>query len=413
MMAMGIELAPHQLEAIKKLKTGSVLCGGVGSGKSRTSLAYYYLEVGKGKLQINGVGEYAPMSTPRDLYIITTAKKRNSKDWEKEALPFYISSNPELNPSGINFVVDSWNNIHKYCNVCGAFFIFDEQRIVGSGAWVKAFYQIAKKNKWILLSATPGDTWMEYIPLFVANGFYKNKTEFVRRHVVYSPFTNYPKVQRYLEVERLVYLKNSILIHMRYIKSTEQHHEEIFCDYDEAAYESVLKMRWNIFEDRPIRNASELTQVLRKISNTSEYRVREIIKLIKLYPRIIIFYNFDYELEALRAICKGLDVPFAEWNGHKHMDIPRSTNWVYLVQYTAGAEGWNCIDTNVIAFYSPNYSYKIMIQSAGRIDRMNTAYQDLYYYHLYSKAPIDRAVKRCLMFKKKFNEAEYGNQLLA
>lgn len=405
---MSLDLYEHQEIAIEQLKSGSILCGGVGSGKSRTALAYYYLKECKGtldicvrKYQTNEVirkyGKYSPMQAKKDLYIITTARKRDTLEWDSEAVPFLIS----------DLTVDSWNNIHKYTNVCNAFFIFDEQRVVGSGAWVKAFYQITKKNNWILLSATPGDTWMDYIPVFVANGFYKNRTEFIRRHVVYDRFAKYPKVNRYLEVERLIKLRKSILINMNYVKKTVRHNEWIHVEYNNGKYEKVMTERWNIYSDKPCKNISETCQAARKVINTDSSRIEAVKNLISQHPKVIIFYNYDYELEILRELSESMDIYCAEWNGHKHQPVPDCQNWIYLVQYAAGSEAWNCTTTNAIIFYSLNYSYKVMEQSSGRIDRANTPYTDLYYYRIISNAPLDMAIRRCINKKKNFNESSF------
>lgn len=385
------------------MRNGCILCGGVGSGKSRTSLAYYYGEQG-GKL---GTKDYVKMKEPRDLYIITTARKRDTKEWEGELCPFLLSTNPEVNHYKNKVVVDSWNNIKKYDDVYGAFFIFDEQRVVGSGAWVKAFLKIARKNKWILLSATPGDTWSDYIPVFVANGFYKNKTEFIREHVVYSRFSKYPKVDRYISTGRLIRLRNSILVDMAFKRGTVSHHEDLYVQYDTTVYKDLMKNRWNPYENRPIENASSLCYLLRKIVNSDESRQVALLELFEKHPKMIIFYNFDYELDILKGLFYGDHVEIAEWNGHAHQPVPTCKSWVYLVQYTAGAEGWNCITTDTIVFYSQNYSYKIMQQSAGRIDRLNTPYMDLYYYHLKSRSGIDLAISRALKEKKKFNAERF------
>jgi hypothetical protein len=386
------------------MKNGCILCGGVGSGKSRTALAYYYKRQG-GEIDPK---KYIPMKdSPKDLYIITTARKRDQLEWEGDMCPFLITTNPKVSRYHHKVVVDSWNNIGKYSDIQGAFFIFDEQRVVGSGAWVKAFLKICKVNEWILLSATPGDTWQDYIPVFIANGFYSNKTEFNREHVVFSRFSKYPKIDRYLNTGRLLALRNRILVDMDFNRKTVSHHEDIYVTYDISAYKEVSKLRWNPYTNEPIVNAAELCYIWRKIVNSADSRQVALLELFEKHPRMIIFYNFDYELDILKGIYYGEDVEVAEWNGHKHQPVPTSKRWVYLVQYTAGAEGWNCIKTDTIVFYSQNYSYKIMQQSAGRIDRLNTPYTDLYYYHLKSRSGIDLAISKALKNKKKFNESRY------
>lgn len=403
---MGIELRPYQLEAVKRMRNGCILCGGVGSGKSRTALAYYFIENGG---DINPK-KYIPMKNPKDLYIITTARKRDTLEWEGEFGPFLISTNEDTNYYDNKVVIDSWNNIKKYVDVTDAFFIFDEQRVVGSGAWVKSFLKITKHNNWILLSATPGDSWQDYIPVFVANGFYKNRTEFIREHVVYSRFTKYPKIDRYLNTGRLIRLRNKILVDMDFKRQTIPHHEDVYCSYDILTYKSIGKDRWNPYKNEPIVNASELCYTWRKLVNSDESRQTALLDICADHPRVIVFYNFDYELDILKSLVyinDGDAMDIAEWNGHKHQEIPKTDKWIYLVQYTAGCEGWNCIRTDTIVFYSQNYSYKVLEQARGRIDRMNTPYINLYYYHLKSRSSIDIAISRALKNKKNFNEMRF------
>lgn len=400
---MEVPLYEHQRKVLDRLRSGTILCGGVGSGKSRAALAYFFLKECKGHY----TDSFNIMDEPRDLYIITTAQKRDKLEWEKECHPFQLTSYSQYDRLGVKVVIDSWNNISKYCNVCGAFFIFDEQRLVGSGAWVRAFYQIAKKNHWIILSATPGDTWKDYIPVFVANGFYKNKTEFCREHIIYRYGARYPQIDRYVGCRKLIRLREMVLVNMDFIKSTEYHHIFVEVDYDRDLYNITARKRWNPYKDEPIVDGSGLCQCLRHICNEDPSRIEKTIEIIKDHPRLIIFYNFDYELEILRNICRELDLNLAEWNGHKHMMIPDTDTWVYLVQYASGAEGWNCTLTNAILFYSANYSYKTMVQAAGRIDRLDTTYSDLYCYHLMSKSPIDKTIQRCLDLKQDFNERRF------
>ena len=403
-------LFPHQLEALPKIKNGCILWGGVGSGKSLTALAYYYLRNGGDMSFLIGDG-YVPMDDigVKDLYIITTALKRDKLEWESELKHYCIY--PTQNLYSNKIVIDSWNNIKKYKDVKDAFFIFDEDRVTGSGVWVKTFLKLAKFNEWIILSATPGDTWNDYIPVFLANGFFKNKTQFYNEHCIFSRFTNYPKIERYINTGRLVRLRNSILIPMPDNRHTVPHHETLKCHYDFIKYRITNKNRWDPFKEQPIETAAELCYLQRKIVNSDPSRTTLVKQIHDLKKKVIIFYNFDYELDILKGINYGKETKIAEWNGHKHQEIPEGKDWVYLVQYTAGCEGWNCVKTDTIIFYSQNYSYKVMEQASGRINRLNTPYRDLYYYHLKSDATIDLAIGRALAKKKKFNEGKYARNL--
>lgn len=411
-------LRDYQMKAVNNMSNGCILNGGVGSGKSRTGLYYYFKEQG-GSIE----GRYIPMKNPKDLYIITTAMKRDSLEWEGELANFLISTNPDKNELYKNkIVIDSWNNIKKYTDVERSFFIFDEDRLTGSGVWVKAFYKIARSNNWIVLSATPGDTWQDYIPVFVANGFYRNKTEFTREHCVYSRYTKFPKIEKYINTGRLIRLRNRILIDMDFTRHTIPHHEDIYVKYDVSKYKDAIRNRWDPYRNEPIQQPSGLYYVLRRIVNEDESRVTALLELLEDHPKAIIFYNFDYEREMLLHVFSEfgqilddvhgafVDQEFfevAEWSGHAHQPLPEGNRWVYLVQYTAGCEGWNCIKTDTIIFFSQNYSYRVMAQAAGRIDRLNSPYRDLYYYHLKSRSGIDLRISNSLKQKKNFNEGKW------
>lgn len=404
-------LYDYQLEAVKNMRNGCILNGGVGSGKSRTGLYYYFSEQGG-----SYIPEFIPAKNPRDLYIITTAMKRDSKEWVGELANFSMSPEPDCNYYDNKIVIDSWNNIKKYADVHGAFFIFDEDRITGKGAWVKTFLDIARKNRWIVLSATPGDNWEQYIPIFVANGFYKNRSEFCREHIVYSRYcTKFPKIEKFIGTGTLIRHRNEILVDMDFNRPTEHHHIDVHCEYDIPKYKNLMKTRWDPYKDEPITQASSLCYALRRIVNEDESRQTALLDIVADNERTIVFYSYDYELDILRNLGymnDGDAVEVAEWNGHKHQPIPNKKKWVYLVQYTSGCEGWNCIATNTMVFYSQQYSYKVLNQACGRIDRLNTKYVDLYYYHLKSTAPIDLAINKAISEKKTFNENKYFDDTL-
>jgi hypothetical protein len=396
---MAVELEPVQLEAVRNLHNGSILKGGTGTGKTRTSLLYYYVHIAGGRVVINGKGtNERPESLPH-LYVITTAKTRDSGQWIVEAARFGLSSD--------DITVDSWNNVSQYADVDKAFFIFDEQRLVGNGTWVRAFYKIASKNRWIMLSATPGDNWMDYIPIFIANGFYKNRTEFLRRHVAFVPRTTFPKIDHYMEEAHLEALKHRLIVEMPFIMHTTRHVYNMMVDYDQAKWDRITKDRWNIFEDRPIKDVSEMFICLRKLINSDVSRSGALMKLMEKHPKLIVFYNYNFELEMLRVVALSTMMHKAEWNGHKHEDIPETDAWLYFVQYTAGAEGWNCTETDAVVFWSLNYSYKLNEQAKGRIDRLNTPFTDLYYYILRSMSPLDNGIVQALAQKRNFNTSKF------
>lgn len=402
-----VELYSHQIEAIKKMHNGCILCGGVGTGKSRTSLAYVYLKELDGSLKVNGNGHWTKPRVKKDIYIITTAKKRDSLEWEEELLPFGLSTDLKHSTGRVKVIIDSWNNVTKYKNVYGAMFIFDEQRVVGKGAWVKSFLKIAKRNHWILLTATPGDTWQDYIPVFIANGFYRNRTDFNNLHVIYKPYMKFPVIDHYINQGVLVKHRNDILVSMSFIKKAKGISHTVICEYDQAKYKRIFKDRYNIYEDCPIEETGKLFYLLRRVTNEDPSRIEATRKLMIEHPKSIIFYNFTPELHILRELANDLGYSIGEWNGEVHSDVPTTDKWVYLCQYTAAAEGWNNTTTNVIIFYSLNYSYKTTVQAAGRIDRLNTPFKELHYYYLKSYSPIDRAISKALSQKKNFNERKF------
>lgn len=379
-----IELMPHQAEALDNLGNGRILYGGVGSGKSATALAYYMKK-----------------ESPKNVYVITTAKKRDSLEWMGEAAKFGIGCSADSTVGGL-LTIDSWNNIGRYEEIRDSFFIFDEQRLVGYGAWVKSFLRIVRHNRWILLSATPGDTWLDYAPVFIANGWYRNITEFKRRHVIYAPYIKFPKITGYIGERELERKRNEILVEMPYVKHTERVINWLEVGYDKALVKDIQKRRWHHIEERPITDVAELWRYTRMVVNSDPSRLDAVRFLLKFHPRLIVFYNFDYELEILRELKK--DYVVHEWNGHKHEEVPDTDSWVYLVQYTAGSEGWNCVSTDSMLFYSLTYSYKNFAQAQGRIDRLNTTYNTLYYYVLKSACYTDTANRIALAGKKNFNE---------
>lgn len=405
---MSVTYRPEQIQAVRQLQNGSILAGGVGSGKTLTSLAWYLTSVcNAASFKKGGSLAKKKVKGSPTLYVITTAKKRDSLEWEEEAARLGLSTDPDCSFTGSSIVVDSWNNIGKYSDREHAVFFFDEQRASGSGRWVKEFLKITRKNTWLLLSATPGDVWMDYLPVFMAHGFFRTRTEFMEDHVIFDRFAKYPKVKRYIGEAKLQRLRRSILVEMPVERHTTRERETVYCDYDRDLYKWVVKNRMDPWTEEPLRDAGGVCRILRKVVSDNDWRSEQAKRILSSNERIIVFYNYNYELDRILAVAESLGVPTAQWNGHRHDVIPAEPRWVYICQYTSAAEGWNCTSTDTVLFWSLNYSWRVTEQCEGRIDRLNTPYSRLKYYFLESHSSIDEAVRRSLSSKKVFNERAF------
>lgn len=407
-LTMTVTYRPEQIQAVRQLQNGSILAGGVGSGKTLTSLAWYLTSVcNAASFKKGGSLAKKKVKGSPTLYVITTAKKRDSLEWEEEAARLGLSTDPACSFTGSSIVVDSWNNIGKYSDREHAVFFFDEQRASGSGRWVKEFLKITRKNTWLLLSATPGDVWMDYLPVFMAHGFFRTRTEFMEDHVIFDRFAKYPKVKRYIGEAKLQRLRRSILVEMPVERHTTRERETVYCDYDRDLYKWVVKNRMDPWTEEPLRDAGGVCRILRKVVSDNDWRSEQAKRILSSNERVIVFYNYNYELDRILAVAESLGLPTAQWNGHRHDAIPAEPRWVYICQYTSAAEGWNCTSTDTVLFWSLNYSWRVTEQCEGRIDRLNTPYSRLKYYFLESHSSIDEAVRRSLSSKKVFNERAF------
>lgn len=405
---MTVTYRPEQIQAVRQLQNGSILAGGVGSGKTLTSLAWYLTSVcNAASFKKGGSLAKKKVKGSPTLYVITTAKKRDSLEWEEEAARLGLSTDPACSFTCSSIVVDSWNNIGKYSDREHAVFFFDEQRASGSGRWVKEFLKITRKNTWLLLSATPGDVWMDYLPVFMAHGFFRTRTEFMEDHVIFDRFAKYPKVKRYIGEAKLQRLRRSILVEMPVERHTTRERETVYCDYDRDLYKWVVKNRMDPWTEEPLRDAGGVCRILRKVVSDNDWRSEQAKRILSGNERVIVFYNYNYELDRILAVAESLGLPTAQWNGHRHDAIPAEPRWVYICQYTSAAEGWNCTSTDTVLFWSLNYSWRVTEQCEGRIDRLNTPYSRLKYYFLESDSSIDKAVRRSLSSKKVFNERAF------
>ena len=382
-----IKLLKYQEEAIQKLHSGSVLYGATGSGKSLTGLAYYMR-----------------CWSHLDLYIITTSKKRNAGEWEEEIAK--LGCPPPK-------AIDSWNRLKNYRMVSDAFFLFDEHKVGGHGKWAQSMITIAKKNKWILLTATPGDVWDDYASIFIANEFVKNKTTWNEDFCIFDRISKYPKIIGYQREDVLKNMRDAVLVPMEYQseKVPIPYVIPYKVDHEEEAYVLARRKSLRHPEMRAFRNTSAMFAYMRMNLPDKESKIQALADVLKKEPKAIIFYNFTPEKYEIENAARQVNIPFFQYNGQIKDNVPDGDTWVYAVQYTAGAEAWNCITCRTVIFYSMNYSYKVMTQAKGRIDRCNSPFDELHYYYFISPDfEIDQEILNALTRKEKFNEEALANK---
>lgn len=404
----GVNLRQFQHECVQALRSGKVLAAGVGAGKSIMALYWYVTKCCTVRTSHNANGElFQIMPGSPDLVIITTAKKRDNHEWDDELYRYALHQGENSKKMGrVHVTIDSWNNITKYVDT-SAVFIFDEQRAIGSGAWSKAFVRIARRNPWVMLSATPADTWSDWCPIFVADGFYRNRTEFFRRHAVYSRYTKYPRIDRWIDEDYLNRCRDRVLVTCEVPRETERVVHQLTCAYDKETVRKAMKTRWNPETEEPFLNATELCFYLRRVIDTDPTRLSYAAHVVRDHRKVIIFYTLRAELEQILKLEEVTGVPVYQYNGGRHDDLPQGNSWVYAVQFQAGSEGWNCTSCNTVLYWSLPYSYKQAEQAAGRIDRLDTSYKTLNYYIMRSFAPLDLGIIRALRNKENFNASGF------
>lgn len=376
---MAVTFKDYQKRAINQMHNGCILCGGVGAGKSLTSLGY--------------IDKVYPSGT---VYIITPARKRNTGEWFDD-----IRKN---DMDETRFVVDSWNNLSKYKDVKDAFFLFDEQKVSGKGTWAKSLIRIAKSNQWILLSATPGDTYDDYATVLIANGFVRNRTTWYDEYCVTKsqPFFHIVDHKNKDVIDMMI---RRIFIKMDYQSDKKRIERVIPIQARSAGEEKEILMTHKApGAQMPFTTFAAAIAYVRMNCYDKSKKTEALRKIIEKHKKIIVFYNFLSEKLEIERAAIDANVTINFYNGQRHDPIPDTDEWVYGVQYNSGAEAWNCITTNAMVFYSPNYSYKTMEQAHGRIDRVNSPYECLYYYMLLNELNIDNKVMNALSSKKDFNE---------
>lgn len=141
----------------------------------------------------------------------------------------------------------------------------------------------------------------------------------------------------------------------------------------------------------------------RQLCNSKDKQQAFIDLINSINDRVVVFYNFDSELDTLKTLVK--DRPIAEVNGHTNTEqiYHDNDNCVLFVQYQAGARGLNLQDGNKIIYYSLTLSSDLFEQSKKRIHRIGTKYP-CFYWILQTKDSVEESIYKSLNRQEDYNE---------
>lgn len=394
------ELYAFQKKAITELQQPDkhICIAGCGAGKG--SIALHWLKT----------------TNKKKWLFITTASKRDSKDVENEMVMWF--GKESLSSYSLEVIswaalakwtITNWNSLEDYA------FVFDEVACAKAGVSSnrgRAFIQIAKQTDcWTGYTATPGDRWEDFQAYFVAAGYVKNKTAFMREFCQVQTFKGYPEIVGYYDEHILkAYWKRLTVCPdtqaMLDELPAEQHKTYHF--KPSPTYKRFLKERLD--EDGNfIDTVMGYCHYCRRLCLTAEKLQWVSDYLSGLGTNAVFFYNYIAEGEELEKVAKkALPKGAKVWRiDGKHHDIPTADTIgkydIVLAQYASGSESLNLQFMNHMVFVSPNYSYTTSIQARGRIKRIGQK-QNMFFWYLVCDGTIETDVYACLRGKSDFAE---------
>ena len=128
--------------------------------------------------------------------------------------------------------------------------------------------------------------------------------------------------------------------------------------------------------------------------------------------RLIVFYNFNAELEALKGICDSVERPYSVVNGESKdlYAYEHESGSITLIQYQAGAMGLNLQKANKIVYFTPPLSSELFEQSKKRIHRVGQS-KTCFYYYLTCGGSIEEKIYRTLAMRKSYTEALFESEV--
>lgn len=175
-------------------------------------------------------------------------------------------------------------------------------------------------------------------------------------------------------------------------------------------YRTFKKDRIVTLNDTKLVGDTTLTKMLYERMLCGSYNANKFVALKDLLEssddRIIIFYNFNNELDSIKELCEELNRPVSEVNGQ----VKDLTNWneqnntVLLGQYQAASMGLNLQQANKIIYFTPPLSSELFEQSKKRTHRIGQK-ETCFYYELICRNSIEEKIYKTLEMRKDFTDS--------
>ena len=272
-----------------------------------------------------------------------------------------------------------------------------------------------KPSHTILLSGTPTDGKYEFLySQLRLLGWKITKTAYYNRYIktelrsyggpmfrVVTGYKNVSELKAKLKEYGAVFAKAEEVIKLPEKKFIKEY-STVSSDYKKFMKDRVIKI-----DDKELTGDSTLSKRLYARMLCSAYSKDKISRLIDLVnstsDRVIIFYNFNTELEALRKVL--FDRPISIVNGQVKdlKEYENNDNSVTLIQYQAGAMGLNLQKANRIIYFSLPERSELFEQSKARICRIGQEKQ-CYYHIMMCHKSVEEKIYECLLMRKDYTD---------
>ena len=219
-----------------------------------------------------------------------------------------------------------------------------------------------------------------------------------------SPYKNTDRLKSKLREHGAVFLKTEECFDLP---------EQTFIDISVPSSKEYRKFRKNKIcttaDGVELVGDTRLTQMLYERQLCGQYSQDKLQAFQDLaestQDRLVVFYNFNEELYALKAIAEELERPVSEVNGHRKdmTAFEEQSNSITLIQYQAGSMGLNLQKANKIVYFTLPLMSELFEQSKKRIHRIGQN-QPCFYYTLTVKNSIDENIKKVLEMRKDYTD---------